>query len=139
MAQKNTKTQQNGGKKQKRTHINSGKVVSQAVPLFFLRNNPKTLIKTPPTQKGGVHTPSFTPSIEILASKKEFGNAIRRNRARRRIKEAWRLSLKNIHESTSMNLGAIHMRPNLKISAKIGSLTVPFSELRSIIKKELEK
>ena len=139
MAQKNTNAQQNGGRKQKHAHINSGKVVSQAAPLFFLRNNPKTPLKPLFTHTRVARTPSFAPSIEILASKKEFGNAIRRNRARRRIKEAWRSGLKDMYVSAPMNTNVTHMRPNLKISAKIGSLTVPFSELRSIIKKELEK
>lgn len=79
-------------------------------PLHFLRQNP-------------AHRPES--GVEVVASKKEFKNAIRRNKARRRIKEAYRtISKQN--------------KPALKINAKIGSLSTSFNDLKDIIGKEID-
>lgn len=103
--------------------------VDKKVPVFFIKNKNVTQDSVDNLQK----QEKKPANIHILAAKKIFKNAVRRNRARRRIKEAWR-QVYSINSSSARLNG-----PKMKISANIGSLDVPFSELKRIIKKEIEK
>lgn len=72
-------------------------------------------------------------NIAVSASKKEFKNAIRRNKVRRRIKEAYREVVKEISGFSPKNT------PQIKINAKIGALKADFKNIKEIIKREINK
>lgn len=73
-------------------------------------------------------TPQKTP-LTVLVSKKIFKTAIRRNRARRRIKEAYRLAVKDQASTKPIT--------PLRIHANIEILEATFEDLKKIIKQAI--
>ncbi len=71
--------------------------------------------------------PQKTP-LTILVSKKVFKTAVSRNKARRRIKEAYRLVIQEMNKK--------EITP-LRIHANISVLSADFEELKKIIKKAI--
>ncbi len=79
-------------------------------------------------------SPARSPkNLVISVSKKVFKGAVLRNKAKRKIREAYRLSVKNIKHDT------LHPLPFLRIDAREGVLRMKSEEIQNIIQAQLRK
>ncbi len=120
---------------------------NKPMPILFIRKQHYTAINKPISEINTKNTESIQKStggkVEVQASKKEFGNAIRRNRVRRRIKEAYRAviqeSIPKPEVARAQDVAQPENRlPNIKINAKIGALKADFKKIKEEIKKEIK-
>lgn len=114
-------------------------------PLLFIRKQHSAAINKPVGTKTSAKPAknAIPGKVEVLANKKEFGNAIRRNRARRRIKEAYRAVKQEsaVISEVARAQGVARPEdrlPNIKINAKIGALKADFKKIKEVIKKEIK-
>jgi ribonuclease P protein component len=94
--------------------------------IVFLR--PFSSTSTTLGQKTSVPEP-----LAISVSKKIFKTAVLRNKAKRKIREAYRLSVKDMKHDT------LHPLPFLRIDAREGVLKMKIEEIQAIIKAQFQK
>lgn len=135
----------------KRRLISSHKSPNSPISFIFLKNiqsnsQSKTITKAQleknPSKKRIIKAQKLEIIMpQIMASKKEFKTAVARNKARRRILEAYTAVMS---EKISLNSNLLakmgeNNKPLFKIHAKIGVLDSDFETLKRVIKDQIER
>ncbi len=75
--------------------------------------------------------------LTISVSKKVFKTAVLRNRAKRMVREAYRLAVSDINKDSKHD--TLHPLPFLRIDAREGVFRMKPEEIRAVIKAELQR